>query len=168
MKSGGQQNEDAQHNWLTFAQSEDSIFATFCDRFPSYLEEYLNWPSECAWAIGETQAQLDKDFRRAEAQFGPAIESATRDFCRDPKSTHDVSPAVSYFLSVRGRVLGGLFQQLTVETSPGTFESIHTIIPFPSKPLNEVLEWFLIDWWREHGPRGICETRVIDDAVRKL
>ena len=140
------------HNWTTFA-------VTFLGQLRYIPHDEA--PRECASRVGETQADIGAGYRRAEAPFVSAIESTIRTLC-SAASLPVVSSEIAYFLGLRAAVLGPFLFELSVRAGPNLHS---TIIPFPSLPSERVVEWLLIDWWRDHGARRIAEIRHMDDTL---
>ena len=143
------------HNWATFAEFAEGFF----ERFSHDLR--AKPPPECKWIVGPTLARIDVDFLRAEAPFIKEIEEVIGAIGNDTSGSvsTETSRGGAYFLGVRSDVIRGFLMELVVGTDPHS-GSNWTIIPFPGKRANEVLQWLLLDWWREHGPFRACEIRL--------
>jgi hypothetical protein len=71
------------------------------------------------------------------------------------------SPAIRYLLGLRGAAVSDFWGKFDVTKNGVT----STIIPPSSLPALRVLEWFMIDWWQQHGPKYICECRLMDETL---
>lgn len=154
---------DQKHNWTTFAVS-------FIGMFP--FIEHNQAPIECAWSVGETLKETAENFRRTEAPFAAEVEGVIHTFCQTG-TTPKAARTAQYFLGLRSAVLESLFLKFSINKSrtlnevalasaakPQVIEE--TIIPFPSLPTLQVLEWFLIDWWRKQGAIEVAQLRYLE------
>jgi hypothetical protein len=155
------------HNWTTFAEE---FLEEFCARFPRDLRAKA--PPGCEWIIGPTLGRMEGDFRRAETPFTVEIERVIRTICgvEGGDFTIETSREVAYFLGLRGGVVASFLMDLDVEVGPKASPLKNpdagpltmTIIPFPMQPAHKVMQWLLIDWWREHGPWRACLDRLTE------
>jgi len=118
---------------------------------------------------------MDVDFRRAEAPFIPEIERVIRAICNAEQLevSDEISRGATYFLGLRGTLVLDFLMDLDVEiggpatplNSPDAGPLTMTIIPFPALPAHEVMQWLLIDWWREHGADRACCDRLLLETL---
>lgn len=134
------------HNWLTFWVRFKTI-AEDCEWLP--LIPHNQAPKECRWARGATLQETACNYKQAEDRFLSEIETAVR------IPVPGRSRPVLYFLGTRATVVE--------EFLAGYPALIATIIPFPSLRQQRVLEWFLIDWWRQSGTLEMARSRYLKD-----
>jgi hypothetical protein len=145
MNQTHQSNEKPKHNWSTFA-------APFLDLFPYIPHDEA--PKECAWALGATLKETSNNYKQSEAPFLSEIEEWIRTFCK-AGSAPAPSKAIAYFLGLRSAVLHCFLQKFSIGIGSNFAEL--TIIPFPSRPVFKIVEWFLLDWWRNQGASEVAE-----------
>jgi hypothetical protein len=139
------------HNW-------NILFCSLIGFFPYVPHDEA--PAECAWKVGPTQKRIAEDFLRAEAPFVPEVDRVIQELCSSGSASTD-SPAVRYFLGLRAAAVNDFWGKFDV-VKDGVAS---TIIPPSSLPALQVLKWFMIDWWRKHGPRYICGCRLLDETL---
>lgn len=145
----GWQQHWPEHNWATFAPC-------FLGLFPYIPHDQA--PHECRWNLGESLKETVSNYQEAETGFVKQTEDVIRTLC-DKGSASAASEAVAYFLGLRSAVLESFFLKFSIGTRNGRS---WTIIPFPTLPTHNVIEWFLIDWWRRHGAFEVAAFRYIE------
>ncbi len=95
---------------------------------------------------------FEADLLRIEKPLVSEIETVIRARCSGrsvPTSTE-----VQYWLAVRAYVVLWYVGRLEIAREvPGSEGATETIIPFPDAlPWPRIIEWLLIDWWKENGP----------------
>ena len=153
---------EQEHNWETFTR----WFSEFSSDFP-FIPLYKA-PQECAWKVGPSRIAVDRDFLRAAAPFNSAVEDAIRRICLEgaESTLPRLPPAVVYFVGLRVLIVELFLSAMSVTIRSSEKSEIHsTIIPFPMLSPLQVAEWFLLDWWREHGPERICEMQLLEETL---
>jgi hypothetical protein len=127
--------------------------------FPYFsLEEA---PKACLWqVIRNAESDPSADLRRAEEPFLQSIEAVIRRFDIDKRL---VSPSleIAYFIGLRAHV-ASLFLATLSTHGPNDSESI---VAYPTnKPFLKIIEWLLLDWWRENGYDAACKFQLFDEC----
>jgi hypothetical protein len=155
MNQRHQFNEESNHNWSTFA-------ACFIGLFPYIPHDEV--PQGCACALGATLKETSNNYKQAEAPFLSEIEEWIRTFCK-VGSAPAPSKSIAYFLGLRCAVLECIFLKFSIGIGSNFTQS--TIIPFPSLPVLQIVEWFLLDWWRNQGALEVAKFLHLEDLYSK-
>jgi hypothetical protein len=141
--------QQPEHNWNTFG-------GCFIGLFPFVPHDQA--PPRCSWEVGGTLKEAAANYRQAEAPFVSQIEDVIRALCKTG-SASTPSKEIQYLLGLRSAVLESFFLKFAISLGNGRHS---TIIPFPALPTLRVVEWFCIDWWRQHGASAVAELSYIE------
>jgi len=118
-------------------------------------------PPACAWQVKEVlSGDPAEELRQAEAPFLPDIEKAIRRFDIDKRLVL-ASKEVAYFVGLRAQVAEQFLASLSTH---GPHES-ESILAYPAHTsFLTIIEWLLLDWWREHGYDEACKLALLDEC----
>jgi hypothetical protein len=105
-------------------------------------------PRECSWLLGATVEETAHTYYQAEVKFQGEIEIAIL------RRAHSLtlSKSLLYFLGLRIAVLDRFFLKFSMSLSQSPNSGlVVSIIPFPSLAPHQVMQWFLLTWWRQWG-----------------
>jgi len=118
-------------------------------------------PPACAWRETEdSSGDPSEDLRRAEAPFLPAIEAAIRRFDIDKRLLLP-SREIAYFVGLRVQVAVMFLASLSTH---GPHES-GKILAYPTgTSFLTIVEWLLLDWWRENGYYAAAGFQLLEEC----
>jgi hypothetical protein len=115
---------------------------------------------EAYWTRERNRDALLKDFRRAERPFLEEVEEGIRLWCASGlKRWPKLSPAAKAMAAVRLEIVALFVDQFCI----GTLGQMNSIIPYPVRTDAQIIRWFLLDWWAEHGRQFACDLWITEN-----
>jgi len=153
--------DDQPDECRSYMRLEDKISDVFPEAWSNGGAGFPRAPASIKWKIGKLPRWetvegnpdgFDADFLLTEKPFRAEIETSIRARCSGRSAS--ISVEVRYFIGVRAYVVIWFLRQFEISRElPGCKDVCETIIPFPdARSWAAIIEWLMINWWREHGP----------------